>query len=332
MKPVDLDDDGDLTLNAWKEFSGTRNTRLHDKVKMRISLKQWRVLHAVIDCNGFSAAAEKLHISQSAISYTIAKMQEQLGIPLLRVEGRKAQVTREGRALLEKSRNVIRSAIELEALAEKMRQGWKQELRLMVHHECPQHFVMAAIEEISRSTPGIRVMLQEGGDDELEQALCNDAVDLAICAQAPLGLIAEKLVSVDYVAVVDAEHPLTRMSGLLNWTHLANHVRIMLDTPRATLRTPGAEAVRRGQSPLRVRNLDMMLSALREKAGYAWLPLQRARPLLEAGALKQLEISPAYCCTRDFHLVRACTDQRDAGSDCLAGALHAHAKACAGHL
>jgi DNA-binding transcriptional LysR family regulator len=331
MKPVDFDEDGELKLSSWKGIGGERNTRVHDRVKVRISLKQWRVLHAVIDCNGFSAAAEKLHISQSAISYTIAKMQEQLGIPLLRIEGRKAQITREGRALLEKSRNVIRSAIELEALAEKMRQGWKQELRLMVHQECPQNFVMAAIDQFSSSTPGIRVMLQEGCDDEIEEALCNDAVDLAICAQAPLGLIAERLICVEYIAVADPEHPLAQMNGLLKCAHLADHVRIMLDKPRATFRLSGLEGARRNGTQMRVRSFDMMLAALKEKAGYAWLPGLRAKPLLEAGSLKRLDVSPAYCRTRDFHLVRASMEHHDAGSDCLANALHAHAKTCCVH-
>ena len=49
-----------------------RNSRPHDARKLRISLKQWRMLHAVIDCGGFADAAKFMHLSQSAISYTVA--------------------------------------------------------------------------------------------------------------------------------------------------------------------------------------------------------------------------------------------------------------------
>ena len=54
----------------------------------RVTLEQWRVLQAVVDHGGFAQAAEALHKSQSSISYTVAKLQEQLGFPLLAIEGR----------------------------------------------------------------------------------------------------------------------------------------------------------------------------------------------------------------------------------------------------
>src|SRR4051794_11176293 len=101
----------------------SRRTRLHDVRNFHITLKQWKTLHAVVDCGGFSDAAEFLNVSQSAISYTVAKLQEQLGIPILKVEGRKAQLTEAGRELLQRSRHLIKDAIELEIFAENLRFG-----------------------------------------------------------------------------------------------------------------------------------------------------------------------------------------------------------------
>lgn len=43
----------------------------------RVTLDQWRTLQAVVDHGGFAQAAEALHRSQSSISYTVARMQEQ---------------------------------------------------------------------------------------------------------------------------------------------------------------------------------------------------------------------------------------------------------------
>lgn len=51
----------------------------------RVTLDQWRTLQAVVDHGGFAQAAEAMHRSQSSISYTVARMQEQLGV-LLREE------------------------------------------------------------------------------------------------------------------------------------------------------------------------------------------------------------------------------------------------------
>jgi len=80
----------------------------------RVTLDQWRTLQAVVDHGGFAQAAEALHRSQSSVSYTVARMQEQLGVPLLRIDGRKAVLTEAGNVLLRRSRHLVKQASQLE--------------------------------------------------------------------------------------------------------------------------------------------------------------------------------------------------------------------------
>jgi DNA-binding transcriptional LysR family regulator len=329
MEPAELEDaiPGSMRKPEWRhetagrERGRERHARLYDKRKFRITLKQWRMLHAVVECEGFSAAAEYLHISQSAISYTIAKMQEQLGIPLLRIEGRKAQVTEQGRALLQHSRNVIRSAAELESLAEKMRLGWEPELRLMVNQDCPQSFLMAAIREFSASVPGVRIVLLEGSDNESKQALAGNDIDLAICAEAPPGQIAGKLVSVEYFAVAHPEHKLARMPGPLGAADLARHTCIVVDGHARAGAKPGGH----GRHAWRFSSIDSALAALEHCLGYAWLPRERVQHSLDAGSLRRLALADGHYTTRDFYLLHAPAAAPGAGVARLAGLLHAHA-------
>ncbi len=98
----------------------------------RVTLEQWRTLQAVVDHGGFAQAAEALHRSQSSISYTVARMQEQLGVPLLRIDGRKAVLTEAGHLLLRRSRQLVKQASQLEELAHHMEQGWEAEVRLVM--------------------------------------------------------------------------------------------------------------------------------------------------------------------------------------------------------
>jgi len=86
------------------------------------SLKQWRMLHALIDCGSYAEAAERLHVSQSTLSYTILQLQERLGVQLLKLEGRKAVLTEAGAALLERSRRVLDEARALEEFARNFEQ------------------------------------------------------------------------------------------------------------------------------------------------------------------------------------------------------------------
>lgn len=89
--------------------------------RYRTSLTQWRVFHAVIACGSFSGAADFLHVSQPAISYSIAKLEDQFGIRLLKLDGRKAYITEAGQALLDRSHLLLREATELEAFADTLR-------------------------------------------------------------------------------------------------------------------------------------------------------------------------------------------------------------------
>jgi alpha-N-arabinofuranosidase len=67
---------------------------------MSTTLDAWEILQTVAQLGGFAPAAEKLNRSQSTISYAIGRLQDQLGIRLFEIQGRKAQLTEVGMALL----------------------------------------------------------------------------------------------------------------------------------------------------------------------------------------------------------------------------------------
>ena len=96
------------------------------------------ILAAVVDRGGFAQAASALHRSQSAISYALANLQDALGVALLEIRGRKAELTPAGRELLRRSRLVTDQFERLESLARSLQQGWESELRLVVDAAFPQ--------------------------------------------------------------------------------------------------------------------------------------------------------------------------------------------------
>ena len=67
---------------------------------MDTTLDAWEILQTVVQLGGFAPAAEKLNRSQSTISYAIGRLQDQLGVRLFEIHGRKAQLTELGRVLL----------------------------------------------------------------------------------------------------------------------------------------------------------------------------------------------------------------------------------------
>src|SRR5579862_1984820 len=71
-----------------------------EAIEMNTTIDQWEVLEAVVQLGSFAAAAAKMNRSQSTISYAISRLQDQFKIPLLKMTGRKAELTEAGKALL----------------------------------------------------------------------------------------------------------------------------------------------------------------------------------------------------------------------------------------
>ena len=90
------------------------------------------ILDALDKEGSFAAASAKLYKTPSALSYTIHKLESDLNIQLLDRSGHRARFTRTGQMLLEKGRDVLHTARELEKQAVRLHQGWENALILNV--------------------------------------------------------------------------------------------------------------------------------------------------------------------------------------------------------
>jgi DNA-binding transcriptional LysR family regulator len=85
---------------------------------------------ALADTGSFSRAAEKLHITQSALSRSIQALEEDLGGPLVDRVGKKNELTPLGRSVLERARRIVHEAHELQQGAALLQQGGLGALRV----------------------------------------------------------------------------------------------------------------------------------------------------------------------------------------------------------
>lgn len=263
-------------------------SRPHDVHNLYVSLKQWRIFHAVVDCGGFAEAAKVLHLSQSTISYTVSKLQEQLGTPLLKIEGRKSILTPEGRALLDRSRHVLKEAIELESFAKNLGQGCGGEVRLVVDHNFPPHLLLRALGHFSHAGRGaMHVKLSEVATMQVEDVLRDLNVDLAISERVPLGFLGEPLVEVEHLPVAHPDHPLLQLGRAVTAADLAQQTQISVGQPGERERSSGDPKQGRRWA---MSSFDTVVEAVCERLGYAWLPAHRIRKWLDLGALVPLPL------------------------------------------
>lgn len=119
---------------------------------MQIERHEIRCFQAVIDAGGFSRAAERLDLSQSAVSQAIANLEHRLGTVLLR-RGNPPQLTEAGIRMLRFAETVLNE--EREALADiaQIKSGARSTLSLALSPATNARYGVALLKDFSERNP-----------------------------------------------------------------------------------------------------------------------------------------------------------------------------------
>ncbi|MQY36525.1 HTH-type transcriptional regulator GltC [Streptomyces sp. RB17] len=176
-----------------------------------MDLRQMEAVVAVADAGGFTAAARRLHVVQSAVSGTVRALERELGTPLFTRNTHRVALTPAGEAFVPAARAALRAA----ELAREAVDAAKGELRGRVTVGIMQgvwaglHHALAALRS---EHPGVVVQLRQAAVTDIRQALREGTVDLAVVAldrQQQRGLVTRLLSREEMVLVVAPGRDLT---------------------------------------------------------------------------------------------------------------------------
>ena len=255
----------------------------------RTSLEQWAVLAAVVDQGGYAQAAAALHRSQSAVSYAVARLQEELDVPLLAIEGRKAVLTPHGQTLLQRARGLLRDMNTLELLARSLKQGWEAELTLVVDAAFPREHLMKIVAELQQLCPDTQMQLSDAVLSGAEEAILDGHADVVVTAHVPAGHFGEFLVDVSFVAVAGPAHPLLAMGHDLSFEDLIRHVQVVVRDSGA--QHPRDDGWLGAERRCTVSSMEASLATVKAGLAYAWLPEHVVAESLRNGTLKLLPLA-----------------------------------------
>lgn len=253
-----------------------------------VTLDQWRALQAIIDHGGYAQAAKALHRSQSSISYAVKRLQEQLGVPLLVVHGRKARLTPAGEALLRRSRQLLQDAFSLEDLARHLEQGWEAEIRLVVDAAFPSELLLAALHDFAPQDRGTRVLLEEVVLSGALEAVEQGYGDLVIGADLPSGTLADPLLEIEFLAVAHQNHPLLQLERPLEMTDLEKEMQVVVKD--SGQRAPRDIGWLGAEHRWTVSSIDTAVTTISHGLGYGWLPRHQIDTALREGRLRPLPL------------------------------------------
>jgi DNA-binding transcriptional LysR family regulator len=291
----------------------------------KTTLEQWAVLAAVVDEGGFAQAALALNRSQSAVSYSIARLQESLDLPLLVVEGRKSVLTPHGQTLLARGRALVKELDTLEQLASSLRVGWESELKLVVDAAFPRARLLGVIAELQITCPRTQIQLADVVLSGAEQAIIEGGADLVVTSRVPPGYLSDWLLDVDFVAVANPEHALFQLERELTVDDLLRHVQaVVRDSGTSHPRDEGWLGAERRFT---VSSMDASLATVSAGLAYAWLPEHILTEPLRSGALKRLPLVTGASRHVALHIVLLHSNLLGPAARAAADAFHRHAKA-----
>lgn len=185
-----------------------------------MDLRQLSVFVAVADERGFSRAADRLQIAQSAVSATIRNLEGEWGVTLFHRTTHRVELSAEGRALLPEARAALAAAGRVTDAVDEVRGGLRGTLRLgiMQAGATPRGVSVAAILAAFRAEhPDVDFDLRQGGSETQCEAVRAGELDLAFVGlpDARLRGLSTTVLSGDSMALAcHRDHPLAGRSSL----------------------------------------------------------------------------------------------------------------------
>jgi DNA-binding transcriptional LysR family regulator len=196
---------------------------------MNFDLADLRAFLAVADHGTFRAAAENLHLSQSAVSRRVDKLEQALGVELFARSTRRVELTTVGRTFVHKARSVLNelesALLGISDVAERM----SGEVTIACVPSAVAYFLPAVIRDYHRLYPRIRVRLIDESSADLLLAVANGDADFGVTyigTQEP-DIEFEPLLEERFVVACPSGHPLAKRKKL-TWTDLARSEYISL--------------------------------------------------------------------------------------------------------
>jgi len=184
----------------------------------RLGLRQLRAFHAVMVTGGVTAAAERLNLTQPAISKQLSALEHALGLKLFhRRSGRATIPTPEGVEFYRSIEATIAGLDEIGAIARRIQQNTTRPLRVAATppliNSAP---VMAAVKTFLERHGDTHISLEPRHRLDIEDWVATRQIDLAL-ALLPSNhpaLSAVALTETEAVAVMGADHPLAAQAHI----------------------------------------------------------------------------------------------------------------------
>ncbi len=259
---------------------------------LKLTLEAIQILDLIAREGSFAGAAEQLNKVPSTVSYTVAKLEEQLDMLIFDRRGPRVSLTPAGEELLREGRWLIAAASDLESRLRKIAKGFEAELAIVHDSIVPTAALAPEVVAFEALACGTRLRIGSEVLSGTWEALRERRADLVLAAgEPPLGAQFQmrQVGTLTFGFYVAPSHPLAQVRTPLSEADLRGHVAIVVgDSARALpLRSTG---VLSGQRRIVVPDMAAKLAFQEAGLGFGFLPHACARRGLAEGRLVALDV------------------------------------------
>lgn len=145
-----------------------------------LNLDQLHAFADVIALGSFSAAADKLNLSQPAISQQIRQLESKMGVKLVERVGKRAEATPAGQALLAHIGTIDASVRAAMDSVSSYASGTAGQVRIGTGATACIYFLPAILEQLQRRFPNLEIMVRTGNANDVVRAIEDNQLDLGL--------------------------------------------------------------------------------------------------------------------------------------------------------
>lgn len=252
-----------------------------------ITLDAIRVLEMIHQKGSFAAAAEALFKVPSAITYTMQKLEADLGVVIFDRSAKRAVLTAAGKLVLEEGSALLQASNRLEEKVHQLESGWEASLIIAKDTIVSDRQLFDIIGRFCELDKQVEITVVEevlgGGWDALHTKRADIAIGLT--GELPKGQFSvHPMGEVEFVFAVASDHPLANFIGLIEPQHIKQYPSIVVADSSRTL--PGrSSGIFDSKQSIRVGSMQSKIQAQLQGVGVGFLPLHMIKNHLAEGKL-----------------------------------------------
>ncbi len=258
-------------------------------------LEQYRIFKEVADAGNLTAAAQRLYISQSAVSQSIKALEASLEAQLFTRLPRGVSLTAEGQTLYEYASKALGLLQAGEHHLQQMRELVTGELSIGINSTLMKYFLMPILESYHKAYPQIRIHIHGGTSGRVLEALKDGQIDLAFCT-TPAESSALHMVTCfpTHTAFVAAPDYPCDFEHVYTLEEITRFPLLVLDRDASSRRFLEAQFLQRGlklDPEMESASHNLLISLARISLGVACVTREMSLSGLERGVIRELKLA-----------------------------------------